>query len=57
MRTVTLQFQNILELLDFLEITKTTNCEVNRRDLIVICELSQADTELAVRSYRARLLS
>ncbi len=57
MKKVTIELGNIVQLLDFLDLTKATNCEINRRHLTLICELSPADIEVATRSYGGRVLA
>ena len=56
MKKVTLQFDNILSLIDYLNNIKNYSCQLNRRDLMVTCELSEADIELALNGYQANIL-
>lgn len=56
MRQVTLQFPSILELIDFtLEVAEKA-CEVKRLHLILICNLAEAEVELARSRYKAIVL-
>ncbi|HEY0041116.1 MAG TPA: hypothetical protein VGB71_10665 [Flavisolibacter sp.] len=56
MKKVTLQFDNILSLIDYLNNIKNYSCQLNRCDLMVTCELSEADIELALNGYQANIL-
>jgi len=56
MKKVTLQFDNILLLIDFLDVTKNYECTFNRPYLTVTCSLNQADIELALHGYQAKIL-
>ena len=50
---VHLQFHDIKSLIDFTLLIELTNCEVLRTQLILICELTAAEIELAVNGFRA----
>jgi hypothetical protein len=54
--TTTLLFKDVLQLLEFVEITKRSTCLIDTEKLTITCELSEADIELAVRGYAATLL-
>lgn len=56
MKKVTLQFNNILSLIDYLDVIKNYDCWMNRRDFTVSCLLSEADIELAKQGYGATVL-
>lgn len=54
--TTTLLFKDVLQLLEFVEITRRSTCLIDTEKLTITCELSEADIELAVRGYAATLL-
>lgn len=56
MRKVILQFQCILDMVDFQSLTDTFSCESNLDQLTLVCSLSEAEIELAQNGYHARLL-
>ena len=56
MKKVALQFDNIMLLTDFLGVIEVATCEINRRALVVICEISEADIKLAIHGF-GRLFS
>lgn len=56
MKKVLLQFADILHLLEFIEFTKHHHCDIDLEKIIMSCELSEADIELAINGYNASLL-
>lgn len=56
MRQVILQFNCILEMVEFQTITQTFYCEADTNKLLLMCTLSEADIELAKSGYDAKLL-
>jgi hypothetical protein len=56
MKKVWLRFETILQLADFLEVMAMTKYTIDRISNIIVCELGEADIELAKRSYHAKLL-
>ena len=56
MKKVCLQFETVLQLLDFLEMMALTKFQLDRISNIIICELNEADVELAMRTYHAKQL-
>ena len=55
-RKVVLEFPDLKALVDYSLLVEVSNCEVNRSKHILICELSEADVELATNGYRAIIL-
>jgi hypothetical protein len=53
MKKVTLQFTDLLQLLEFMDITNTRDCPIDTNTLQLKCELSEADLELAQNAYNA----
>jgi hypothetical protein len=56
MKKVWLRFETILQLADFVEVMAITRYQLDRISNIIVCELGEADIELARRSYHAKLL-
>lgn len=56
MKKVYLKFETILRLAEFLDVVAITKFQIDRIRNIVIAELSNADIELAERSYRAKVI-
>jgi hypothetical protein len=56
MKKVSLQFKDVLQLLEFIELTKNHSCPIDLETLTITCELSEAAIELAVNAYQASLL-
>ncbi len=57
MRKVSLQFQSLLELVNFTIVIGVVNYEVNRTAFQLTCEMSQADLDRAQETYRAEIIS
>ena len=55
-RNVVLQFPNLRGLIDYTLLIDLTNCEVIRSQFVLICELTEADIELALNGYRATIV-
>jgi len=53
MKIVALQFEDILQLLEFVEYSRSHNCPINLKKLTISCELSEADIELAINGFNA----
>ena len=56
MKKVWLRFETILQLVDFVEVMAMTNYKLDRISNVIVCELFDADIELAKRTYHAKLL-
>lgn len=56
MNKVCLQFGDVFHLLEFVEFTKTHECPIDSEKLTIVCELSEADLELAINGYHATVL-
>ena len=56
MTTTSLQFKDLFELLEFIEITKNHHCHADPEKLIIIGAFTEADIELALRGYAAQLI-
>lgn len=56
MKQTTLQFDNILSLIDFLDVIHQNHCDFVRRDLAVTAGFSDAEIELAINGYNAKVL-
>lgn len=56
MKKVSLQFADILHLLEFIEFTQNHECDIDLEKIIVTCELSEADIELGINGYKASRL-
>ena len=56
MKKVSLKFETILRLFEFLDVSAITRYQVDRISNIIIAELNNADIELAERSYRAKVI-
>ena len=52
-RKVTLRFPTLKQLIDYTLTIDITNCEVVRSYFLLICELTEADIELAKNGYGA----
>ena len=50
---VTLRFLSIIELVDFSVLMHFPQLQIDPKNLTITCELSEADMELAKRSYHA----
>ena len=53
MKKVTLQFENIALLVDYLETIGMKKCRIFHENITVLCEASEADIELAVTGFGA----
>lgn len=53
METVILQFSDIIQLVNFTLVADLKKCSVIESELLVICELNEADIELAINGYNA----
>jgi len=56
MKTTSLQFEDILQLLEFVEYTNKHHCAVDYEKIILTGEFSEADIELATQGYKATVL-
>lgn len=56
MKKISLKFEDILQLVEFIQHTKNHHCIINMETIIVNGELSEADIELAVNGYGASLI-
>ena len=56
MKKISLQFEDILQLVDFIQFTKNDHCSINLEKLMVNGEMSDADIELAINGYGASLV-
>lgn len=56
MRKVILQFQSIMELIDFQQLTNTFSCQMDPDKFILSCSLTDAEIELAQNGYQALVL-
>ncbi|HEY0059997.1 MAG TPA: hypothetical protein VGB56_12755 [Flavisolibacter sp.] len=57
MKKVSLQFQSLLELVNFTILIGVVNYEVNRTAFQLTCEMSEGDLDRALESYRAQIIS
>ncbi|HVG12079.1 MAG TPA: hypothetical protein VM843_03700 [Flavisolibacter sp.] len=57
MKKVSLQFQSLLELVNFTILIGVVNYEVNRTAFQLTCEMSDVDLDRAQESYRAQIIS
>lgn len=56
MKKVSLQFKDVLQLLEFMELTKNHDGTVDLERLILRCEIPEAEIELAVNGYMAMVI-
>jgi hypothetical protein len=56
MKKVSLRFETILRLKEFLDVVTITKYQIDRISNIIIAELNNADIELAERYYRAKVI-
>jgi len=56
MKTVSLQFPSILQLIDFTLAIDSNFCQMNKETLVLICELSENEIELATSGYSAMVV-
>ena len=56
MKKVCLRFETILQLFDFVDVMAITKYQLDRISNVIVCELGEADIELAKRTYHAKLL-
>lgn len=56
MKKVLLQFEDILDLVDFITLTNNLRCEINKSTLTLHCVLSEIEVELATNGYNAIIL-
>ena len=56
MSKVTLKFPDMGQLSEFLEVTKTVNYGVNHTTFTLICQLSEADIDLAREGFHAEVV-
>lgn len=56
MKKVSLRFETILRLKEFLEVVAVTKYQIDRISNTIIVELSIVDIELAERYYRAKVI-
>ena len=52
-RMVTLKFLSIKQLIDFTLTIDLTHCEVVRSTFLIVCQLTEAEIELAKNGYQA----
>lgn len=57
MHLVVLQFQNVFHLLEYVKITGKQQAAADTRLLVLTCEATEAEIELAVHGFQAALLS
>ena len=57
MKKVSLQFKDVLLLLEFIDITQAHSCPIDSELAIITCEFSEAAIELAVNGYKATIIS
>jgi hypothetical protein len=57
MKPICLQFESIIALKDFLAVIRNINCEVNYHRLTIICELTEEELQLAIRSFGAKQIA
>ncbi len=53
MEKVSLQFQSIVQLIDFTLTIGSNFCQMNKQTLVLTCELSENEIELATSGYKA----
>lgn len=56
MKKVSLQFMSKHELIEFLGLTLSFRCVIDLEKLTITSQLSEADIELAVNGFRAKLI-
>lgn len=56
MKRVSLKFETILRLFEFVDLTAITGYKVDRISNVIVAELTNADIELAERCYRAKVV-
>jgi hypothetical protein len=56
MKRVLLQFENILDLIDFITAINNLRCDINSKALTIFCALSEKEIELAVNGYNAIMI-
>lgn len=57
MKRVSLKFKDILQLIDFMEFTNNHHCSADMEEMVLTCELSEPDIELAINGYDAALIA
>lgn len=57
MTKTSLQFKDVLLLLEFLEHVNGHHCDVDVEAITVTCEFSEADLELAFNGYEATIIN
>lgn len=57
MKLVCLQFENNVALTDFLAVIENINCEINHRQLTIICHVSDDELALALKSFGAKVIT
>lgn len=57
MKEVLLEFPTLLALVDFTLAIDLTQCEIDRLHLTIACRLTDAELELALNGFGARLLT
>ncbi len=56
MTKTSLQFKDVLLLLEYLELTGLHHCPVDHEAATITCEFSEADLELAINGYGAIII-
>ena len=56
MKQVALKFPSIIELVDFTLAIDAEDCEVKRSKLVLVCNLIEADIELAKQAFKAQVI-
>lgn len=56
MKKIALQFPSIIELVDFTVAIDADNCITNKMSLLLICEVSEKEIELAQNSFQAHVV-
>ncbi|HYO22233.1 MAG TPA: hypothetical protein VER36_07490 [Flavisolibacter sp.] len=56
MKRVLLQFENILELIEFIAAINNLNCDIDSNALTIFCDLSEMEIELAINGYGAAVI-
>ena len=55
MKRVTIQFQNEMDLRNFVRVTNCIYVEMNENSLTIICECDEAEIELAEKGFHANV--
>ena len=57
MKEVLLEFPTLLALVDFTLATDMTKCEIDRTHFTMLCRLSDAELELALNGFGAKVVT